>query len=382
MKKVIFFTGLVLLSFFFESCGEEAPKVNVVAEIPVVVPKQQNLPIYVEYVGSTFGYKDIPIRARVEGFLESINFNEGFQVQAGQLLYTIDSQPFQADVAASQSVVAEAETKLVNAENELARYKPLGETNAVSKSDVDAAQATRDAAVASLDAAKANLRMSQIKLSYATLESPITGIIGKTNARVGEYVGKDPNPVILNTVSRIDTIRVQFFVTESDYLSIAKQYMNRTKPNKPRERAHVELILSDETKFDQEGIVDFIDRNVDSQTGSILIQASFPNPDFLLRPGMFTKVRVKMTEVPDAILIPSRCVMEIQGRSSIYVVTKENKIENRQITVGQSIGDMIQVISGLKPGEPVVIDALQKVKSDMVVQPKIVEFSSQSTLQN
>ncbi len=187
-------------------------------EIQVINVIKKDVPLTREFLGQVYGFQDIPIRARVEGYLLGVHFEEGYPVKKGQLLYTIDSQPFETQVASMDSKVAEARTYLVNAENELARYKPLAEINAVSKSDLDAAQASRDAAVSSLDAAQANLRMSQIQLGYTRISSPINGLIGKTEARTGEFVGREPNPVILNVVSDISKIRVEFFLTEAEYL--------------------------------------------------------------------------------------------------------------------------------------------------------------------
>jgi len=227
MKKLFLFilTG-TLLAFTLSSCKEKQQVEAPPPEIKVVKVIQKDTPIYKEFVGQMYGLKDIPIRARVEGFLEKIYFDEGMRVYKGQLLYSVDPEPFLADVAAEKSKLAEAKTLLVNAENELARYKPLAEINAVSQSDLDAAQASRDAAVAGVDAAKANLKLSEIRLGYAQIYSPIQGVIGKTEAREGEFVGKNPNPVILNTVSRIDTMRVQFFLTEAEYLTLIKEVLN------------------------------------------------------------------------------------------------------------------------------------------------------------
>ncbi len=352
-------------------------------EIQVVEVIQKDVPIYSEFVGQAYGLYDIPIRARVEGFLEGIYFSEGQGVKKGQLLYVIDAQPFIAEVASQQSKVAEAKTVLVNASAELSRYKPLAEKNAVSKSDLDAAQATYDAALASVEAAKANMRMSQINLSYTRMKSPIRGVIGRTEAKIGEFVGRDPNPVILNTVSRIDTIRVQFFITEGQYLRLAKQYRDDIKekgenPNTKR-KADIQLILADGEGYNFLGWFDFIDRNVDSSTGSMMVQASFPNPNGLLRPGMYTKVKVPIENVKNALLVPQRCVSELQGQYSVYIVNGENKIEAKQIKIKEKIGDYYMIEEGVVAKDKIVLEGLQKVGSGMVVKPKIVEFQSQSS---
>ncbi len=375
---------ILLLIVIASSCGEDAKQQKAPpSEIQVVEVIQKDVPIYYEFVGQAFGLYDIPIRARVEGFLEGIYFNEGEPVKKGQLLYAIDSQPFQADVASEQSKVAEAKSLLVNAEKELNRYKPLAAKNAVSQSDLDAAQASYDAAVASVEAAKANMRMSQINLGYTKMKSPIQGIIGKTEAKIGEFVGRDPNPVILNTVSRIDTIRVQFFLTEGQYLQFAKEYGKELKDKRRNadyeNKVKIDLILADGEDYPYHGFVDFIDRSIDSSTGSLLVQASFPNPNDLLRPGMYTKVKIPIEHVKNALLVPQRCVSELQGQYSVYTVNAENKIVAKQIKIKAKIGDYYIVKEGLDATDKLVLEGLQKVGSGMEVVPVVTKFQSQST---
>jgi membrane fusion protein (multidrug efflux system) len=372
---------LTVLLLNLWACDKKQSKVVAPPDIQVMNVIQQDVPIYKEFVGQVYGLQDIPIRARVEGYLEGIHFEEGRPVKKGQLLYTIDSQPFLADEAAYESKVAEAQTYLVNAENELARYKPLAEINAVSKSDLDAAQASRDAAEASLDAAKANLRLSRINLSYTTIKSPISGLIGKTEARVGEFVGREPNPVILNMVSNIENTRVQFFITESDYIALVKEIQNESTDGKREEErgsGTFELILSDGQLYENLGVFDFIDRNVDVSTGSIMIQALFPNPKGLLRPGMYAKVRVKFETVKNGLLVPQRSITELQGQYSVYIVDNEGVVQARQIKVGEKIGDLWLITDGLSAKDQVVYEGLQKVRSEMQVNPQVVEYSSKS----
>lgn len=344
---------------------------------------QKDVPIYREFIGEIYGEKDIPIRARVEGFLEGLYFEEGSEVKKGDLLYTIDPRPFEAKVNAKQSEVAEARTMLAKAESDLNRYKPLAELNAVSQSDLDAAQAQYDASMASLDAAKANLSSAEIELGYTKIYSPITGIIGMTQARVGDFVGKDPNPVILNMVSQTENVKVRFYLTESEYILLSREFTKRMEENlegekNPVEKPNIELILSDGSTYEHTGLADFIDRGIDPSTGSILIQASFPNPKLLLRPGMYAKVRLAVRKVKDGVIIPLRCIMELQGQKSVFVVNEENKVESRSIITGPIIGDYVLIEKGLAAGEKVVIDALQKVKQDMTIVPQVIEFESQT----
>jgi len=373
---------LLLTMAVITSCNGNKQKQASLQKIPVIKVEKRELPMYSLFVGQVYGFKDIPIRARVEGYLEEIHFKEGSPVKKGQLLYTIDSQPFEAEVAARQSDVAEAMTMLVKAEAEYNRYKPLVKTNAVSRSDYDAVKAEYEATQAAVEASEANLRLAKIKLSYTRIKSPINGIIGKTNAKVGEFVGKDPNPVILNTVSRIDKIRVEFFISENQYLKLAR-FLNRQdstvqKPSSKNEN-NLQLVLSDGSLHKYKGRVDFIDRGVDPNTGAMLIQASFPNPERLVRPGQYAKVKIKHEE-KKVIALPQRCIKEIQGEYLVYVVTADSIIEPQIVEVGYVSGDMWEIKEGLKEGELVVIDALQMVRKGQKVIPDLIKFESKAQL--
>ncbi len=381
-----FIRNIVCLIFIVSACEKDKeakqalpPSINVVEVI------QQDVPIYNYFVGQIYGQKDISINARVEGFLTGIYFAEGRRVEKGKLLYTIDPEPFIAALAGEKSKVAEAQTRLVNAENEYARYKPLAETEAVSQSDVDFAKANRDASMAGLEAAKAMLRTSEINLSYTKVKSPITGFIGKTNARVGEFVGRSPSPVILNTVSSVRNIRVHFFLIESQYLFLAREAragIAAGATRRPTEvKVDISLILSDDSTHPYKGKIDFVNREVDAETGAILVQASFPNPDLILRPGQFARVKIMMKDDKAALLVPQRTVTELQGQYSVFVVNSENKIESRQITIAEKYNDYYIVSEGVMVNDKIVLEGLQKVGSGMEVVPVVTKFESQTTEQ-
>ena len=387
IKQSIILLAIGLLAIL-TSCngGDKQQKRRMTQQIPVVKVIKHDVPIFSEYVGQVYGQKDIPIRARVEGFLESIEFTEGSRVKKGQLLYTIDPQSLTAATNAQKSQVTAAQTQLSKARADLDRIKPLAEANAVSKSELDAAQAAYDAAKANLDAAKSNLKSSNIDLSYTQVKSPINGVIGKTNARVGEFVGKDPNPVILNTVSKTDTIIVKFSVTEAQFLTIAKKRIDKINSGKVKghdnhDDISVQLKLADESIYNNPGRIDFVDRNIDENTGSILVQASFPNPDGLLRPGMYSKVSVQTDLAKDAIIIPQRCIVELQGQYTVFVVNDSNKVSSRPIVIAHKSGDLAAVSEGLEEGERIVIDALQKVQSGLIINPIDTNFTSKVFLE-
>ncbi len=368
--------GLIAcLSLYQFACSEkqatQAPPP--LPEVSVVETQAQDVPLFLEFVGQTAGLKDIAIRARVEGFLEGLHFQEGGEVKKGDLLYTLESQPFEEKVSARMSAVAEVRTMLAKTKGDLDRIKPLAEINAVSKSDLDEAMAAYEATQSSLEAAKATLRAVKIELSYTKIHSPIDGIIGKSQAKVGDFVGRDPNPIILNTVSQVDTILVSFFITETQYLAIARSLAEALAKEHDELKSEFELILIDGTVFEHKGRPDFVDREVDSATGAILVQSSFPNPEQLLRPGLFAKVRIKARVAKDAILIPQRCVMEIQGLYNVFVVNAENTVETRDIKIGSKVGSFWLITEGLKPGEKVVFEGLQKVKDGTVVNPVVAD---------
>ncbi|MCO5723922.1 efflux RND transporter periplasmic adaptor subunit [Robiginitalea marina] len=387
--KSLSIAAFALLPFLFlGSCKDREQALQMPPpEVPVFEAQQKDVPIFNDLAGQIFGQQDIPIRARVDGFLQKISFEEGSRVKKGQLLYSIDPDPFLAEVAAMESQVTEARTLMVNSKNELDRYVPLAAMNAVSQSDLDAARATYEAARANVDAARANLEQARIRLGYCSIKSPIDGLIGATQAREGEYVGRSPNPVILNTVSRIDTARVQFSIAEAKYLELFRAYTaNRTPEETRREvregkmEPNVQLILADGSLFEEKGRVDFVNSQINASTGSLLIQASFPNPNGMLRPGLYALVRLQLGLAEDAILIPQRCLVELQGQYSVLVVDSTNTVVSRPVETGQKIGDMVIVENGLSAGDKVVIDALQKVRSGMQVQPVPSEFQSKNPL--
>lgn len=387
LKKLSIVITILLLAM---SCGEKKPQAFTPLEIPVVKVTQNDIPIYQDFIGQVYGQYDIPIRARVSGFLDAIHFQEGFWVKKGQLLYTIDPQPFEANLAGEMSRLAEAKTELAKAESDLGRIVPLAKINAVSKSDLDATQAQYKAAKANVKAVESSVKIANINLSYCWIKSPIAGLIGKTQAKVGEFVGQDPNPVILNTVSTIDTVHVEFFLVEADYLGLARKFIESSRQKEDADyieeeatrESRLTLILSDGSIFKHKGHVNFIDRQVNPETGSLLIQTAFPNPDQLLRPGQYAKVRAKMDVLKDAIMIPQRCVMELQGTHSVYVVNDSSIVKSREVVTGSKYKDYWIINKGLKAGEKIVINALQKVRTGMPVIPKVIEFESKTTVQN
>jgi membrane fusion protein (multidrug efflux system) len=368
----------ILVCYGFVSCSNETTEQVGTPVLEVIHPKVESVNLYQEFVGQIYGKVDIPIRARVTGFLEGIHFEEGRTVTKDQLLYTVDPQPYQADVAAQKSKLAEAKTELVRASNELVRYEGLIKTKAVSQSDYEATKAQAEAAQANVEAAQANVRMAEINLGYCKIYSPIDGVIGKTEAKVGEFVGKDPNPVILNTVSHVTRVRVIFHLTEKQYLKLARTIEVLTNDAElDSVEDNLQLILADGSIHKYPGHVDFINREVDATTGSILVQASFPNPNRILRPGQFAKVRVLFDVVDDAVLVPQQCITELQGRYLMQIVNDSNKLQIVPVELGDKVGDRILVTAGISAKTKIVLSAT-RLPSGTSVNDTLVQFESRT----
>jgi membrane fusion protein (multidrug efflux system) len=335
--------------------------------------ERQDVALSMDLVGSTLGTQDVPIRARVEGFLETMDFTEGFFVKKGDLLYTIDAQPFQAKLVEAQSQLAAALTTLAKNAADLRRIKPLAEMRAVSEQDLDSAVAQEAAARAGVRASEAAVDLAEIELSYTRIIAPIDGLMGLSKAKPGEFVGREPNPVVLNTLSDIDPIRVRFSISESEYLTLSREYLrdkSRNEQRKGPENADLILILADASEHDHLGWTVASAQAIDPQTGTYSVEALFPNPNAVILPGQFARVRAPFKTLKNVIVVPRKSLFELQGRFRLYVVNAENTVEVRDVALGPAKGDIVVIESGVEAGESVIVEGLQKVRSDMVVEPK------------
>lgn len=372
MRHIILIAGLTQL--FWACNNNQAEQKTTPPKVQVVSLQQQEISLEKDFVGQVYGFNDIPIRTRVEGFLEKIAFQEGSYVNKGQLLYVVDPDPLMEAVNAAKSELARSQVNNERAISDLNRIQPLSEINAVSKKDFDAALAEKKGSDALVNTSQANLNLAQIRLGYASIKAPVDGIIGKSLAATGEFVGRAPNPVILNTISTVDSLRVEFFVTESDYLAWA----NHSKINKSDSKnTPLQLILSDGNVFSHNGRVNFINREVNNVTGTILIQSVFPNPDRLVRPGQFARVRATVETIPKALLVPQRCVSEVQGIFFVMRVKEGGIVEQVPVQLGQAYRDYFIVLGGLTAKEKVIFEGLQLAKPGSQVEAEVIKFQSQ-----
>jgi membrane fusion protein (multidrug efflux system) len=328
---------------------------------------QRDVPVYLELVGQTAGFQDVDIRARVEGFLETVNFAEGTFIKQGDLLYTIDRKPLEAIVAEGKATQATAEARLSKANNDVARYTPLVAKQAVSKQELDNALAEQDASKSQVEAAKAAVEKATLDLSYTRVMSPITGLVGTTQVKSGNLVGRGES-TLLTTISQIDPILFNVGVTEADYLRVARQVTAAGKSS-GGSREGIELRLADGTVYPQTGKINTIERAVDPTTGTLGMELVFPNPDQILRPGQYGRARILLDTKRNALLVPQRAVQELQSIYTVAIVDG-GKVAFRTVKVGQKVASLWVIEDGVKAGEQVVVEGLQRIQDGMTVSAK------------
>ena len=348
-------------------CEKPAAVAPPVPEVYVTEVVQRDVPVYLELVGQTAGFQDTELRARVEGFLTSMSFREGSFVKQGTLLYEIDRKPLEALLAQARADQATAQARLAKADNDVNRYTPLVAKQAVSQQELDDARAEQDAARSQLEAAKATVEKATLDLSYTRVVAPISGLVGTTEVKPGNLVGRGEN-TLLTTISQIDPILFTAGVTEADYMKVARRAADRIGAA-PRATG-IQLTLSDGTVYDHHGKIGVVDRAVDAATGTLGIQIEFPNPELMLRPGQYGRARILLETKQGAMLVPQRAVQELQSLHSVAVVSSDNKIAFRSIKVGPRVDSMWVVEDGVAAGERVVVEGLQRISEGMTVAPK------------
>jgi RND family efflux transporter MFP subunit len=329
--------------------------------------EQKTVPIYAEYVARTEARETVEIRARVEGFLEKVSFKEGSQVKAGQLLFLIDQRPYKAALQDAKGQLAQAQAALGKAVKDVERLKPLVAADAAPKQDLDKAEAEAEYNRASIEKGKAAVSKAELDLKFTEIRAPITGTIGKEEVTVGNLVTKDKT--LLTTLSSWDPMRAVFSISESDYLTLVKKYPEGRQKAANGADKPFELVMADNSIYPYKGTISFVDRALDLTTGTLKIYVSFPNPDKLLRPGLFGRIRVVLEDRPNALLAPQKAVTEQQGVNVVYVVLPDNKVALRTVTLGERFQNLVIVKEGVKPGERLVVEGLQKVRPGMAVNP-------------
>ena len=336
-------------------------------EVYVATVIEQDVPEYLDLVGQTAGFQDIDVRARVEGFLQTVNFREGSFVGKGDLLYQIDPKPLEAVLAAAKADLATAETMLEKTTNDVNRYAPLAASQAVSQQELDDARSAQQAARSRVEAAKAAVVKTTLDLGYTRVTSPIDGLVGVTQVKPGTLVGRGES-TLLTTVSQIDPIIFRVAVPEAEYLEIAKRFPERA--GSAPQVSGIELTLADGTVHPVPGRVHVVERAVNPTTGTLGVQLVFPNRKLTLRPGQYGRARAVINVRHNARLVPQRAVQELQNLYSVAVVTPDDKITFRNVEVGPRVDSLWVIDDGLQPGERVVAEGIQAISDGITVRTR------------
>ena len=376
--------GLSNANFFFpiivalSISGCEKPKETAAASPPVVEITevlQQDVPIQQEWVGTLDGMVNAQINAQVAGYLIKQNYKEGELVKKGQLMYEIDPRTFQANLDQAKSNLARQQAVLKTALLDLERIKRLLPENAVSVRDRDNAVGREASARAEVMAAGAAVETAQLALGFTKITSPIAGIAGISKAQLGDLVGPGSASNVLTSVSQVEPIRAYLGLSEQQYMQFAREKADHDQQGQP---IPLELILVDGTTYPQGGKFYFADRQVDVKTGTIQVAVLFPNPDNLLRPGQFARIRAIIKTAVGALLVPQQAVTQLQTKYQIAVVDSDNTVDIRMVNPGERIGSLWIIKDGLKPGDRVIVEGLQKVRPGMKVEPKAVAKSQET----
>lgn len=344
-----------------ETAASQGPIPMKVIKAPV-----KTMPFWGEYIGQISAVESVDVRARVAGFLLEKKFDEGRRVKKGDLLFVIDPKTFQEDLIQTQSALDYNKALLAKATKDQKRYKQLLDEGVVSQTEFEVYQTEYNTYQASVRENQAQVENAKIQLGYTKVYSPIDGIIGRSQVDVGNLVGQGESTV-LATISKEDPIYVSFSISESDYIRA-----QRSREIKESRESQIKMILADGSEYDHLGEFSMLDRAVNPQTGTLGIRVSFPNPDGWLKPGQYAKVRVLIAQQEEAVVVPTRGVIDVQGMKSIYKVGEDGKLINQPITLGYEVDDLVIVSEGLNKNDMIVVDGIRRIRPGMVIKPIVV----------
>jgi membrane fusion protein (multidrug efflux system) len=349
------------------ACGKKAPPPPPTPEVLTTVVKQQDVPIYNEYVGQLDASVNATIEARVQGYLMSQNYKEGQLVKKGDVLFQIDHRPFEAALGQAKAALLQAEASAKQAELNAQRNTELFQRHVASEQERDNAVQSAAAARAQAEAQRSAVETAQLNLDYTTIIAPVDGIAGLVRTQVGDLISAG---TVLTTVTKVDPIKAYFTVSEQRYSEYANRYADPAERAAHEKELRFELILADGSVYPHAGEMYAADNQVDVRTGSLRVAALFPNPGNILRPGQFARIRVRSDVRHGALLVPQRAVIELQGTYQVAVVTPDNKVHVQPVKMGRRIEQAWIVEEGLKPGDRIVVEGVQKAREGMPVNPK------------
>lgn len=353
---------LIFLLFALSSCKSHKRAMPTTIQLPLSAVTVEDVPEILVFTGEIYGYRTINIDARVAGYLRGMMFREGAYVSKGELLYTLESSPYLQQTAQYEASLQSAQAALVQARKNYDRVAPLARINAASQSDLDTATDQLRRAEASEASARAALESSRINLSYTQIKSPVAGIIGQTQAYAGAYVGVGSSTVTLNTVSQIDSVKIGFYLPENTFI------MLKERPQGLK-IADIRLTLSNGDEYPYSGRFNFINRQVDTQSGSLRVETVFPNPDTLLRPGAYALVSIVVDTLRKVVVVPQSAVNQMQGRQFVYLRGHDGSVSQRSITTGATYKNLFLVHSGLSAGDTIITAGFHKLTPGVKVEP-------------
>ena len=358
---------VALFALTFGGCGPKAPPPPPPPEVLVTEVKQQDVPIYNEYVGQLDASVNATIQSRVQGYLISQNYKEGQPVKKDDVLFEIDRRPFEAALAQAKAAFLQADASAKQAEMNAQRAADLFQRKVSSEQERDNAVQSAAAARAQAEAQRAAVEQAQLSLDYTTIHAPVDGIAGLVRVQVGDLISAGTT---LTTVTKVDPIKAYFTVSEQRYSEYSRRYADPQERIAHEKELSFELILADGTVYPHTGEMYAADNQVDVRTGSLRIAALFPNPGNILRPGQFARIRVRSEVKPGALLVPQRAVTELQGTNQVAVVGPDNKVHIQPVKMGRRIDHEWIVEEGLKAGDKVIVEGVQKAREGAVVNPK------------
>jgi membrane fusion protein, multidrug efflux system len=345
-------------------CEQQKPQAPSPADVQVVNVSQHDVPLNREWVGSLDGSINAQIHAQVSGYIIKQDYKEGEVVKQGDILFEIDPRPFKASLAQANGALAQARALLGKATQDVERYTPLVKDKAISQEELDDAIQARLIALAQVQSAQAALDLAKLNLAFSHITSPITGVAGLIRSQIGDLVG--PNTGTLTTVSTIDPIKVFFPLTEQDYLALKTASGSKNVISTDQQ---FDLILTDGTTYPIKGTFYALDNQIDVNTGTLKAVVQFPNPQGLLRPGQYGKVRATIGVHKNALCVPSRSLTELQGSYQLATVDSTNKTHITTVTIGPEYGNEVVIESGIQAGDHIILDGIQKIKDGAVVNP-------------
>jgi len=355
----------LLMTLLAAACsGAKPPPAPPPPQVAVLAVAPRAVDVTTDYVAQTEALNEVEIRPRVGGLLETQAVAEGSKVKKGELLFVIDSQPYAAAMSQAKAALALAQAALDQADRDLARVRPLSTIDAVSQQELDAAIARHDSALAQVEAARASLKTAELNLGYTRVTSPIDGVIGRAQLKVGGLVTAYTS--LLSTVYSTDPMYVNFAISEARVLEVQRE-LGRALNQAAKSERSFQVLLVDNSVYPYPGKLNFIDAAVDNTTGTLKVRLELPNPDQLLRANQFARVRVTTQHLKDALVVPQRAVQEFQGKNFLWVIDAEMKATQRDVVLGPRVDQDWIIHDGLKPGDQVVVEGMQKMKPGTTV---------------